>query len=156
MKSADGSRAVKPKSIFDQAVETIARQEGISKTEAMVKVRRTQPAVFDEFQKSAPPSGSSYFEKLVQEDMERGCTREVAMQRALRKGAARIGPGGVVTDNWSKTGDRENRDKADGAKDTFEELVHRMMMERSINRTRAMQAVARQRPDLVKAMRVVA
>jgi len=99
MKRNESTRPAQPKSAFDQAVETISKQEGISKTEAMAKVRRTQPAMFDEFQKAAPPRGSARFKKLVQEDMARGCTYEVAAQRAIQKGAARIEEDGSVTDN---------------------------------------------------------
>ncbi len=150
MKRRDSARPAQPKSAFDQAVETIAKQEGISKTEAMAKVRRTQPAMFDEFQKAAPPRGNSRFEKLVQEDIQRGCTREIAMQRAIQKGAARIAPNGEVEDTWSGTGDATD---ANAATDEFENLVHQMMISQGIKRTNAYQRVARQRPDLLQKMR---
>jgi len=148
MKRNESTRPVQPKSIFDQAVDTLAKQENLTRVEAMRKIRKMQPAMFDAMQQAAPPRGSVLFQRLVAEDMKKGCTYEVAAQRAILKGA-KIG----TVDDWSKVGDREDSSGDDDTKDKFEGLVHRAMTAGRINRTKAMQLVARQHPDLVQKMR---
>jgi len=132
---------------FEQAVETIRKREGCSRADAMSKARRRYPAAFAEFQKSAPPRGSSKFERLVATDMAKGCTREIAMQRAILKGA--------LPDDETDPGSAIEDGSGDQAADAFWNLVEQVMDRDGVSRTVAMQRVAREYPNEYNSYRTV-